>query len=210
MITYHDPVAVQHLNDPRGVDVLIHLRRAAFGFGPVPTAANRSLTYFNVHLVPTTSIITGPWSLWAPAFGGDAIDVRRLRQQTLAAGNVVAALDRVPARRDRRRLPRRPPSPCQGCPRRNRVRTTRGPSALTAVTTLVRSGWVHATAVTLLWRRARGSTIDKLGHGGWRCRGRRTQRRSAAPGCARPRGAARYPTRRWPSRCASPWATEAR
>jgi hypothetical protein len=53
-------------------------------------------TYFNVHLIPTTSIITGPWSLWAPAFGAAAIDVGRLRQQALAAGDVVAALDRVP------------------------------------------------------------------------------------------------------------------
>src|SRR4029077_3953274 len=53
-------------------------------------------TYFNLHLVPTTSIITGPWSLWAPAFGADAIDVHRLRQQALAAADVVTALDRVP------------------------------------------------------------------------------------------------------------------
>jgi hypothetical protein len=53
-------------------------------------------TYFNVHLVPTTSILTGPWSLWAPAFKGEAIDVATMRQQVLAAAEVVAALDRVP------------------------------------------------------------------------------------------------------------------
>lgn len=53
-------------------------------------------TYFNMNLVPTTSIITGPWSLWAPSFGGDAIDVAALRQQVLAAGDVVIALDQVP------------------------------------------------------------------------------------------------------------------
>lgn len=53
-------------------------------------------TLFNMHLVPTTSIITGPWSLWAPAFGGDAIEIGRFRQQALAAGDVITALDGVP------------------------------------------------------------------------------------------------------------------
>ncbi len=53
-------------------------------------------TYFNVHLIPTTSIITGPWSLWAPSFGADAIDIARLRQQTLAAGDVIVTLDKLP------------------------------------------------------------------------------------------------------------------
>ncbi len=32
-------------------------------------------TPYHAHLVPTMSIITGPWSLWAPAFGADAIDI---------------------------------------------------------------------------------------------------------------------------------------
>ena len=53
-------------------------------------------TLFNMHLIPTTSIITGPWSLWAPAFGADAVDVARYRRQALAAGDVIATLDRVP------------------------------------------------------------------------------------------------------------------
>jgi len=53
-------------------------------------------THFHVNLVPTTSIITGPWSLWAPSFGADAVDVATLRQQVLAAGDVVRTLDRVP------------------------------------------------------------------------------------------------------------------
>lgn len=52
-------------------------------------------TPFHQHLVPTTSIITGPWSLWAPSFGAGAVDVARLRQQALAAGDVVLALDAV-------------------------------------------------------------------------------------------------------------------
>jgi hypothetical protein len=53
-------------------------------------------TYFHTNLIPTTSIITGPWSLWAPAFGRDAVDIARLRQQVLAAGDVVLRLDGLP------------------------------------------------------------------------------------------------------------------
>jgi hypothetical protein len=49
-------------------------------------------TYFHTNLIPTTSIITGPWSLWAPSFGREAIDIARLRQQALAAGDVVLRL----------------------------------------------------------------------------------------------------------------------
>jgi hypothetical protein len=70
--------------------------------GPVPGHVPEVLsfgglgTYFNMHLVPTTSIITAPWSLWAPAFGASAIDVAVLRRQVLAAGDVVVALDAVP------------------------------------------------------------------------------------------------------------------
>jgi hypothetical protein len=50
-------------------------------------------TPYHAHLVPTTSIITGPWSLWAPAFGANAIDFSLLRRQALAAADVVLALD---------------------------------------------------------------------------------------------------------------------
>lgn len=53
-------------------------------------------TLFHMHLIPTASILTGPWSLWAPSFGGDAIDVALLRRQALAAADVVAALDALP------------------------------------------------------------------------------------------------------------------
>lgn len=50
-------------------------------------------TNFHARLLPTTSLITGPWSLWAPSFGRDAIDIDLLRRQTLAAGDVVTLLD---------------------------------------------------------------------------------------------------------------------
>jgi hypothetical protein len=51
---------------------------------------------FQPRLVPTTSMITGPWSLWAPSFGARAIDFGRMRKQVLAMGDVIRSLDRVP------------------------------------------------------------------------------------------------------------------
>ncbi|KAJ5081100.1 hypothetical protein N7456_013338 [Penicillium angulare] len=52
-------------------------------------------TYYHNLLVPTTSLISGPWSLWAPNFGKDAVDINRLRKQTLALGDIYLAIDRV-------------------------------------------------------------------------------------------------------------------
>ncbi|KAJ5994877.1 hypothetical protein N7481_001854 [Penicillium waksmanii] len=48
-------------------------------------------TYHN-YLLPTTSIVSGPWSLWAPSFGEAAIDFTRLRDQLLAVADVVVGL----------------------------------------------------------------------------------------------------------------------
>ena len=42
------------------------------------------------------AIISGPWSLWAPSFGEQAIDFERMRSQLLAAGDAVLALDDLP------------------------------------------------------------------------------------------------------------------
>ncbi|MBB4680268.1 hypothetical protein [Crossiella cryophila] len=53
-------------------------------------------SHFHRHLIPTTAMISGPWSLWAPSFGAGAIDHSRLRQQVLAAGDVVLELATVP------------------------------------------------------------------------------------------------------------------
>lgn len=44
---------------------------------------------FHRRLIPTTAFISGPWSLWAPSFGESAIDFARLRNQLLAAGDVI-------------------------------------------------------------------------------------------------------------------------
>jgi hypothetical protein len=52
-------------------------------------------SYYHNLLVPTTSLISGPWSLWAPSFGEDAVDVARLRSQTLALGDLYLELEGV-------------------------------------------------------------------------------------------------------------------
>lgn len=53
-------------------------------------------TVYHSHLIPTIAGISGPWSLWAPAFGEEAIDFERMRDQTLAFGDIALALDDVP------------------------------------------------------------------------------------------------------------------
>lgn len=50
-------------------------------------------TPYHMALVPTMAIVSGPWSLWAPYFGSDALDFHRLRQQLLAAGDVLLNVD---------------------------------------------------------------------------------------------------------------------
>jgi hypothetical protein len=51
---------------------------------------------FHARLIPTTSIISGPWSLFAPSFGEEAVDFERMRRQVLALGDVARTLDGVP------------------------------------------------------------------------------------------------------------------
>ena len=55
--------------------------------------------FFHRRLIPSLAMISGPWSLYAPAFRESAIDFRRMRSQLLAVGDAVLALDGLP--RDR-------------------------------------------------------------------------------------------------------------
>ncbi|KAJ3486201.1 hypothetical protein NLG97_g6664 [Lecanicillium saksenae] len=50
-------------------------------------------TSYHQNLIPTAAIVSGPWSLWAPYFGADAIDFERLRMQLLAVGDVLLNVD---------------------------------------------------------------------------------------------------------------------
>jgi hypothetical protein len=53
-------------------------------------------TLFHPRLVPTLAMISGPWTLYDPAFGRRAIDFGQMRSQMLAAGDAVLALDGLP------------------------------------------------------------------------------------------------------------------
>jgi len=70
--------------------------------GPVPDRAPPQCsfggigTHFHSHLIPTMAMISGPWTLWAPAFGAEAVDHERMRRQVLAAGDAITALSPVP------------------------------------------------------------------------------------------------------------------
>lgn len=56
-------------------------------FGGIGNAAHKNL-------IPTMATISGPWSLWAPSFGRDAIDFNLMRNQLLAIGDSVLALQK--------------------------------------------------------------------------------------------------------------------
>ena len=49
-------------------------------------------TYYHDALLPTMALISGPWSLWAPSFGEEALDYDRLRLQHMAIGDAIMAL----------------------------------------------------------------------------------------------------------------------
>ena len=53
-------------------------------------------TNFHGMLIPTIAGISGPWSLWAPSFGEEAVDFDRMRDQTMAFGDIAIQLDEVP------------------------------------------------------------------------------------------------------------------
>jgi hypothetical protein len=51
---------------------------------------------FHRRLIPTLAMISGPWSLYDPAFGSDALDFDRMHAQLLAAADALLALDALP------------------------------------------------------------------------------------------------------------------
>jgi hypothetical protein len=53
-------------------------------------------TVFQVSLIPTLAMISGPWSLYDPVFGAEAIDFKRMKSQLLAAGDAILALKGLP------------------------------------------------------------------------------------------------------------------
>jgi hypothetical protein len=53
-------------------------------------------TEYQQHLIPTIALVTGPWSLYNPAFGMEAIDGDLMRRQALVFGDLVHALGAQP------------------------------------------------------------------------------------------------------------------
>jgi hypothetical protein len=53
-------------------------------------------TNFHSLLIPTIGAISGPWAMFDPVFGENAINFRRMRGQALALGDVARTLDHVP------------------------------------------------------------------------------------------------------------------
>jgi hypothetical protein len=74
------------------------LRGAAAPTATVPTICSFGGlgNLFHRRLVPTTAIISGPWSLWAPSFGRSALDFGVMRKQLLAVGDTILTLDGLP------------------------------------------------------------------------------------------------------------------
>lgn len=90
--------AVEQAVARRNLDYTLVTRgttRPDYSRSPEYTSFGGIGTYYHNLLIPTTSLISGPWSLWAPVFGIDAIDISRLRSQTLALGDVYLSIDYV-------------------------------------------------------------------------------------------------------------------
>jgi hypothetical protein len=54
-------------------------------------------TEYQQHLIPTIALVTGPWTLYNPAFGMEAIDGELMRRQTLIFADLMHALASQPA-----------------------------------------------------------------------------------------------------------------
>jgi hypothetical protein len=53
-------------------------------------------TPYHKHLIPTVGLVTGPWSLYNPAFGMEAIDGALLRRQAIVFTDLVHAVGSIP------------------------------------------------------------------------------------------------------------------
>ena len=53
-------------------------------------------TPYNHHLLPTIALVTGPWSLYNPSFGAEAIDPELMRRQTIVYADLVHLVADLP------------------------------------------------------------------------------------------------------------------
>jgi hypothetical protein len=100
--TIESPVLVSNLigqvvgHDLRRTFVLRGADAPQLGFPPHRSYGGEGGPY-RQHLVPTVAAITGPWTLFNPAFGMDElIDFNLMHEQALAFADLVLAVDDVP------------------------------------------------------------------------------------------------------------------
>jgi len=100
--THESPVLVEALtgtvigHDLRRTWVLRGADAPQVGFPPHRSFGGEGGPYRH-HLVPTVAAITGPWTLFDPAFAmEELVDFELMRRQTLAFGDLVMAVDDVP------------------------------------------------------------------------------------------------------------------
>jgi hypothetical protein len=54
-------------------------------------------TSYQQHLIPSIALVSGPWSLYNPSFGMEAVDGDLMRRQTLAFSDMIGALASEPS-----------------------------------------------------------------------------------------------------------------
>ena len=124
-------VGIAQRRNLRGVAVL---RGASAPTQTVPTICSFGGlgNAFHTRLIPTTAVISGPWSLYGPSFGLRALDFGHMRQQLLAIGDTILALDGVPQADiagDYTNLREQRAQGAATCPRENRPSVAPGPDA---------------------------------------------------------------------------------
>ena len=63
---------------------------------PVQQSFGGEGTAYQQHLLPTIALVAGPWTLYNPAFGMEAIDGEQMRRQTLVFTDLIQRLAGVP------------------------------------------------------------------------------------------------------------------
>lgn len=53
-------------------------------------------TPYQAHLIPSVALVTGPWTLYNPAFGMEALDMELMRKETLVATDLLYSFASVP------------------------------------------------------------------------------------------------------------------
>jgi hypothetical protein len=53
-------------------------------------------TAYHQHLIPTIALVTGPWTLYNPAFGMEALDFDLMRTQTMIFSDMIQSVAGVP------------------------------------------------------------------------------------------------------------------